>query len=155
MKVVETSELTPQQKQAVHHLWNREYPTQLRHGSITELEGYLNDLHHRKHYLILDEDNEVQGWMLLFERAHESWFAMILNQGLQGKGWGTILLNRAKERGRKLNGWVIDHDHDRKHDGGIYRSPLAFYLKNGFRFEPDQRLENHKISAVKISWVKR
>ena len=39
---------------------------------------------------------------------------MILDSGQQGKGYGTKLLNEAKMDVKKLNGWVIDHDKDKK-----------------------------------------
>lgn len=64
------------------------------------------------------------------------------------------MLNLAKTKELVLNAWVIDHDTDRKKTGEVYKSPLNFYLKQGFKKLPDQRLELDKISAVKIKWVK-
>ncbi|MCB0473527.1 MAG: hypothetical protein KDC56_10755, partial [Flavobacteriaceae bacterium] len=59
-----------------------------------------------------------------------------------------------KEKETELNGWVIDHDNDYKINGELYKSPLNFYLKNGFQKSSDRRLELEKISAVKIKWKK-
>ena len=53
-----------------------------------------------------------------------------------------------------LNGWVIDHNNDKKINGLTYFSPLKFYEKCGFEIQTDNRLELDKISAVKIKWVK-
>ena len=36
--------------------------------------------------------------------------------------------------------------------GKPYRSPLDFYIKNGFKVLPEIRLELPSISAVKIKW---
>jgi hypothetical protein len=52
-----------------------------------------------------------------------------------------------------LNGWVIDHNNDRKKNGLIYVSPLKFYEKCGFEIQNYMRLELDKISAVKIKWT--
>ena len=73
---------------------------------------------------------------------------------MSGKGFGTQLLNLGKEKESVLNGWVIDHDKDKKRNGENYISPLNFYLKNGFEVFPDNRLELEKLSAVKIRWKK-
>jgi hypothetical protein len=53
-----------------------------------------------------------------------------------------------------LNGWVIDHNNDKRKDGLIYISPLKFYEKCGFEIQSDIRLELDNISAVKIKWTK-
>ncbi len=79
---------------------------------------------------------------------------MILDARIQGKGFGRQLLNMAKEKEAKLNAWVVDHDRNLKKNGEIYRSPLDFYLKNGFEKLAESRLESDKISAVKIHWKK-
>lgn len=100
------------------------------------------------------ENNSIGGWYFDFVREQEKWFAIILDSSLQGKGFGTKLLNMAKEKEPELNGWVIDRDTDRKRNGDLYRSPLPFYLKNGFEKISDTRLELEKISAVKITWRK-
>ena len=62
------------------------------------------------------------------------------------------MLKQAKRKESELNGWVIDHNLEKKKNGDYYRSPLNFYLKNGFRTLTTDRLELGKISAVKIKW---
>ncbi len=64
------------------------------------------------------------------------------------------MLELAKRKENELNGWVIDHNIDRKINGEFYVSPLDFYLKNGFVKLPHKRLELDKISAVSIKWTK-
>lgn len=71
---------------------------------------------------------------------------------MQGDGYGTRLLNLAKEKEPVLNGWVIDRNEGVKYNGKPYRSPLEFYLKNGFQTIPGIRLELATLSAVKIQW---
>ena len=38
-------------------------------------------------------------------------------------------------------------------NGKVYKSPLVFYLKNGFEIIENERLELEKISAVKVRWI--
>ena len=87
-------------------------------------------------------------------RDNERWFAIILHSKFQGRGLGTKLLKFAKHQEQELNGWVIDHNRDKKKNGECYTSPLSFYLKNGFEKLPENRFKSQKISAVKIKWKK-
>lgn len=71
----------------------------------------------------------------------------------QKRGLGKAILDRAKLNNDKLSAWVVDSNSFNKSDEGQYRSPLNFYLKNGFRKEPI-RWDSEKIKPVKISWHK-
>ena len=64
------------------------------------------------------------------------------------------MLNTLKNDENTLNGWVIDHNSDKKLNGNIYQSPLEFYIKNGFETLSETRLELEIMSAVKIKWTK-
>ena len=121
---------------------------------ISDFEDYLKNLSQQSHILLLDENKNIRGWYCDFLREKEKWFAIILDSRVKGRGLGTEMLNVAKSKEKILNGWVIDHDGDRMKTGEIYRSPLGFYLKNGFRKLHWQRLELDNISAVKIKWTK-
>ncbi len=92
--------------------------------------------------------------ILILVETNEKWFAMILDSQIQGKGFGTHLLNEAKQSVTELNGWVIDHNNYKKTNGTTYKSPIDFYLKNNFIILSETRLEISKISAVKIKWIK-
>lgn len=63
------------------------------------------------------------------------------------------MLNKLKEDEAVLNGWVIDHDSDKKLNGNYYKSPIEFYQKNGFEIIAETRLELDIMSAVKIKWI--
>jgi len=63
---------------------------------------------------------------------------------------GTLLLNNAEQDEAELNGWVIDHNMDKKENGDLYPSPLNFYVRNGFEVLKDIRFDNGKLTAVKI-----
>lgn len=63
------------------------------------------------------------------------------------------MIVKAKTIESILNGWVIDHDEDKKLDGKRYKSPLKFYGKHNFRTLIANRFENGKLSAVKITWT--
>lgn len=153
-KIIQTNELNEQARQQVFDLWNHEYPVNLSYNSLTEFENYLQNLTKLKHYLLTSATDLVLGWALTFDRDSEKWFAIILSEKIKGKGFGRKILNELKQVESILNGWVIDHNNDKKKNGLTYVSPLKFYEKCGFETQTDVRLELDKISAVKIKWTK-
>jgi GNAT superfamily N-acetyltransferase len=154
MEIVETTEPATSQKESMRELWNEEYPAQLQYATLADFEAYLNGVANKRHYLMMNDDGSIDGWCFSFLRDGEAWFGIIVSGRLQGSGYGTLLLNHAKENAVALNGWVTDHDRYVKADGGPYSSPLGFYIKNGFSVCTDTRLELEKLSAVKITWCK-
>ena len=152
MKISQTKQLSDQHKSGIYDIWNTEYPDHISYTTIADLETYLAGLKESYHFIIVNDYGGLMGWLVTFTREKERWFAMILHQELQGKGYGSRLLNAAKEREKALNGWVTDHDRDKKADGKPYRSPVDFYLKNGFEVLNDTRLEKGQLSTVKIRW---
>lgn len=148
MQLVKTTILTPEQFKQVDELWNTEYPKNLE-GRFGQL---LDGSKRWQHCLILDEKSKIMAWALDFERDDATWFAIIVNSNHQRKGYGKILLNNLKADFDILNGWLIDHNKDKKEDGSYYQSPIQFYKKNGFEILSDQRIEADIISAVKIRW---
>ncbi len=131
-------------------LWNNEYPVQLCYQALSDLDEYLLSLSEPTHYLITNKNNYTVGWAVAFDRDNERWFAIIVDNKSQGKGYGTQLLNMLKKDNSQLNGWVTDHNDYKKSNGNLYPSPLAFYTKNGFELLANERLETENLSAVKI-----
>lgn len=154
MKIIKQTELDQKQKVQIFELWNNEYPEKLAYKTVEEFENYLNNLIEQSHYLLLDEVGQYSGWATTFTRDNEIWFAIIISEKLHRKGIGTKMLNSLKEDKHALNGWVIDHNSDKKSNGSIYKSPLDFYIKNNFNVIDDTRLELEIMSAVKIKWTK-
>lgn len=154
LEIIQTSELNEQAKSQVLDLWNNEYPEKLTYNSLTEFDNYLSNLSNLTHYLLTNKEHLILGWALTFERENEKWFAIILSEKIKGKGLGRKMLNELKKEEQVLNGWVIDHNNDKKKNGQQYISPLKFYEKCGFIILSDVRLELDKISAVKIKWMK-
>lgn len=151
MQIKTSNSLTDFHKNEIVKLWNNEYPSNLVYNSIDEFDEYLNKLTKPKHFIVAEND-EVLGWAVTFLREEELWFAIILDSKVQHKGLGTKLLCKLKEGNDSLNGWVIDRNDFVKNDGMIYKSPILFYLKNNFCICENVRIENEKISAVKIEW---
>lgn len=141
--------LTAEQKSSVLKIWNKEYPKQM-NKSIEELDVYLSELENLVHFLILNIDEEILGWAYKFSRDLQKWFVIILDNTIHKNGWGSKLLLKIIENEVEMNGWVVDKDLYRRSDSTIYRSPLAFYHKNGFISVPESRLESQDLSAVKI-----
>lgn len=152
MKITEQQALTKEQQSQVIGLWNKEYPDTLSYQTEEQFDDYLKGLTELEHMLLTDDQGTLHGWAITFEREGATWFAIILDSQLHGKGLGSKLLDKLKLKHKVLNGWVIDHDRAVKPDGSPYRSPLGFYLKNDFELLPGTRLELDKISAVKIVW---
>lgn len=152
MRIIETQVLSLEQKDSLMQLWNNEYPAKLNLKTIEDFELYLNGLSETKHYLLLDDSDEIQGWTFTFLRENENWFAIILNSEIHGKGIGSLLMSEIKKNNTSLNGWVIDQENEIKYNATFYKSPLQFYIKNDFIICSEIRIENEKLSAVKINW---
>lgn len=152
MTITTHTELDPLRREAARELWNNEYPESLELEAPMDFDEYLNRLSEQLHYLVKDDSGVVKGWAMTFRRDDETWFAMILDQAIHGKGIGSQLLQRMKAGHDGLLGWAIDHEQAIKADGSNYRSPLAFYSKNDFSVDADIRLETPVISAVRVSW---
>jgi hypothetical protein len=152
MQIIEKKELSTEEKIQISEIWNEEYPTTLSFTSQSGFDEYLNSLSNPYHYILQNENNEIKGWACKFERENEKWFAIILNKNAQGKGFGKKFMNAIKHDENRLCGWVIDKENFLKKNGDMYKSPLNFYINNSFNLNPDIRIDNEKLSAVKITW---
>jgi GNAT superfamily N-acetyltransferase len=152
MKILQTTVLTLNQKQSLFELWNTEYPEKIVYHQLSEFDNYLDGLSNIVHYLVVDDQNSILGWAFTFFREEEDWFGIVINSKIHGKGFGMLLLDELKKNKLVLNGWAIDHQNDLKQNNEPYLSPLGFYTKNGFLIHENNRIDNEKISAVKISW---
>lgn len=152
MQIIRMPSLSSSQKKDIVRLWNAEYPAHLNYKDISGFDNYLKGLVKPLHFIISDENECIQAWLVTFTRDEARWFAMILDSSLQGKGIGSQLLIDAKKDETELNGWVTDHNRDVRADGKPYPSPIGFYLKNGFEVLSDIRLEKGPLSTVKIRW---
>ena len=151
MRVRSTSELSTDQKRQIFTIWNEEYPEFLAHKSLDDFESFLEKLENAIHYLAESED-KIIGWVSKFDREGSPWFSIIISSQVQGKGIGSILMNQLKAHSDELNGWVVDRDSYFKVDGEAYRSPMGFYIKNGFEVTSD-RFVNDDFEAVRVSWT--
>jgi GNAT superfamily N-acetyltransferase len=153
LQIYRTVHLDKGARQQLLQLWNAEYPAKLAYNSLLEFEGYLEELSCPTHFLLTNDSALIRGWAFTFEREDKKWFGVILSGAVQGQGWGRKMLDALKQSENELNGWVIDHNNERKINGQSYSSPLKFYEKLGFEVVKEVRLELDKISAVKIRWV--
>ena len=149
----EKEELTQEEQKGLLQLWNKEYPTVVGHPSLDSLSDYLKNLEAPRHKLIKME-GQLMVWFSTFNREGARWFAMIIDERLQGQGLGSQLLSLAKQEHDELLGWATDHDRYTRADGKPYPSPIAFYQKNDFEVLKGQRVEKGQLSAAKIRWRK-
>lgn len=152
MKIIQTQVLTLEQKESLFELWNAEYPERIGYKDLSEFQDYLNGLLSLRHYLLVDDLNIISGWAFTFFREGEDWFGIIIDSKIQGKRFGTLLLDELKSNTPVLNGWATDHQNDVKRNKEPYLSPLEFYTKNRFIVNQNIRMGNDRISAVKIRW---
>jgi GNAT superfamily N-acetyltransferase len=153
LSIVEENKLTEAQVHALRNLWNREYPIVLTYERPEDFVLYLRRLENVRHHLLQNENGIVYGWAFDYDREQEKWFGTIVDSQIQGKGFGSLLLQKLKEKNSALNGWMIDRDSDLKSNGETYKSPAKFYRKHQFILFPHERLGFDKISAIKIKWL--
>jgi len=134
----------------INELWDEEYPTTLA-GRFPML---LDDAIMFKHFLILDQAENVLAWSVYFQKDDEVRFSILVGRSNQGKGYGKQLINAMKNELPEFYGWVIDKPNFIRKDGSSYPSPLSFYLKLGFKILPDQRIDNDMINTVKVTFAK-
>lgn len=152
MNLLQTTTLTLAQQEQVRQLWNQEYPSQLSFAAPNNFQGWLTRLTNARHLLLVAETGSVRGWLTVFRREQAPWFVLIVDSAAHGQGFGTALLAQTKAQKTELNGWVVPHDDYRKLNGDVYRSPVAFYEKNGFAILHDQPLDSAHLSAIRIHW---
>jgi hypothetical protein len=116
MEFIKTTELSKAQRLAVLTLWNNEYPVKLSFAKLADFENYVDKLTHPSHILILNKQQQIIGWYFDFIRNKNKWFAILIESKSHNEGYGSLLLNIAKEIETELNGWVIDHNQDKKQD---------------------------------------
>ena len=152
LKIIRVTHLDDSQKTALADLWNGEYPEQLKFENPLAFKDYLSGLTDAVHYLQLDIGQQIVGWAFKFLRGNDTWFGIILNSKIHQQGFGKLLIEHLKTGEKNLYGWAVDHDHYYKANSEPYRSPLKFYLKNGFTVDGNQRLKSEVLSAVMIHW---
>ncbi len=154
MQFKEIKILDEGQKSEIINLWNIEYPKKLMLRKLSDFEDYLETLDDKHHIVLMDENEKIKGWLTYFIRDNERCFAMLLDSSVQGQGLGSRFLDLAKQENTELNGWIITCETELKPNGENYKSPLGFYLKNGFKMFPELRLEKKGISGIKVQWMK-
>ncbi len=151
-RIITIDSLSDHLKARAHDLWNKEYPRQIQWQKISDFKQYLNSLLARRHRVILDQNDLMVGWYCDFLRDGQRYFAMIIDSGVQRQGFGSQLLKLAQAERCALQGWVVTTDQYIKGNGKPYLPPLAFYHKNGFSVDLDDRLDTETLSTVKIFW---
>jgi GNAT superfamily N-acetyltransferase len=152
--IISTSVLNVKQQAEFLNCWNEVYPLNLKFDDLGKMQSYFDGLQQLQFFLLVDESISATAFSFRFMRDEELWLAMFMPPSMQGKGYGSILLEELTENVDTISAWVVDHDLDVKADGSPYRSPLQFYLKNGFKVQEGVRLEIGAISAAKLIWKK-
>ena len=152
--IIHTHVLNQQQQLELLKCWNDVYPQNLKFDDLAKLKSYFDGLQQVEYFLLIDASIPATAFSFRFIRDEELWLAMLMPPTMQGKGYGSILLEELTENISSISAWVVDHDRDLKSDGSSYISPLPFYLKEGFEIQEGVRLETDTISVAKLIWKK-
>ena len=152
MKIIGTRKLDENQKRTIISLWNQEFPEKVSLSGLKDFNDYLQELSDRHHLILIDHKGSLQGWLMHFIRDDERFFTMVLNSSVQGNGWGSTLLDKAKETNSELNGWIVGSNSELRQDGEPYTSPIGFYKKNGFDVDQNTKTTLKGINVIKIAW---
>ena len=147
-------QLDPAHRAQIRRLWNNEYPRDIHHANQDDTDMYLGGLRDSIHIFFEDNKGNVGAWLSHFYRDGHRNFVMIVDERYQGKGVGSMLLEKAKQITNELHGWIVPEDKYVRSDGKPYRSPEKFYIKNGFKVHKDITSHTHVLSAVKVIWNK-
>ena len=145
MEIIKTKIISETQFEQISQMWNAEFPVVLKDRFSKLLENVEN-----YHHYFIEIENQILAWAADFEKDSELRFSIIVRDDQQGKGFGTLLVNRLKRDLGEFYGWVIDQEEYIKQNGTLYKSPLAFYRKNGFEVLDEIRSGSEIIKAVKI-----
>lgn len=148
MKIHRSVTLSAKHDAEIDALWNTEYPLKLKDRFALLFEDATLTIH----FYVLNQEDEIIAWSVLFEKENDLRFSIIVSSIYQQKGLGSALLTEMKKEGIAFSGWVIDHDTDLKSDETFYQSPINFYLKNGFSLDESCRLNNEMIKAVLVRY---
>jgi len=154
MKFISTKILSEHQQSQIFLIWNNESPKVISYEKVNDLKEFLAHLTEPRHILLIDKDKNVQGWFVDFITNDERWFIVILNSSLQGKSYGSKILDKAKEINSELNGWIINTNDYVLLNGNTYKSPIGFYRKNGFKVFPEIIRKTDELRTIKIGWKK-
>lgn len=143
--------LSDADREAILHLWNTHYPRELCYTDAAELAEYLAGLHHSRHVLVEDTEQNLLGWLCTFERDSSEWFVIILDDKVQRKGLGSRLMEDIQASYASLRGWMLESNDLVRRDGSPYASPARFYSKLGFELA-DEVLEAKGLTFSKILW---
>ncbi len=150
MIITTTKCLTNNQLQQINDLWDAEYQQTL-NGRFPKLLDGVDDYCH----YVIEQEGRVAAWAVHFWKDNERRFSIIVDATHQGSGMGKALMDRLKCDLTEFYGWVVDNNSHLKADGTYYRSPLQFYIKQGFEVLNDQRIDNELLNAVKVRWGSR
>ncbi|MEO7977871.1 hypothetical protein [Flavobacterium sp.] len=68
MEIIQKEVLSLQDKEVILQLWNNEYSEKLNYQSIADFDLYLDGLSDKNHYLLINDENKIEGWAFTFLR---------------------------------------------------------------------------------------
>ncbi len=130
-----------------------EYPKFTREIKFLKFKNFLNQNEERK-IIIATSDEKLIGWLMVSfaDKLGIYHFNMLVHRDFQRTGIGSKLLLNAKEHFNELYGVVVPVNRYKRRDGTQYRSPLEFYLRNGFQLTGKKFIGYKDVTMVEIKW---
>jgi predicted GNAT family N-acyltransferase len=58
----------------------------------------LNDVTNYRHFIIENQQDDIVGWAVLFDKENKTRFSIIVAERFKGKGLGSQLINELKKQ---------------------------------------------------------
>lgn len=151
MKIETQSQLMSEDESSIFNVWNSVYPREVCFNTNGDFSTFLSALAAQTHLIIRDEQRNLLGWLMLFDREGARFFVLLVGEGQSKKGIGTSLVREMMRLEAEVQGWVVPHSHYQRSDGAPYISPMPFYKKLGFE-ELDEVRAKNGLETVRIRW---
>lgn len=140
MNVIRKTELTSKEIGLMLELYNRRMPKSFNKTEDT----FCIDCGEDVEIFMAYEAEVLSGFLSI----REGW-GKLISSGLAGK----LLLEEAKKHNDVLFGWVSTKEGVKNGEGKDYKSPINFYLNNGFKID-ERRNEGLDPTILKVIWKK-
>ncbi len=136
----------------IFEIWQEGFPKNVVFDSLSDFQAFVGRLV-APTFLLTYDSGAVAAFLIYFTRDDNTWFIMAVSQAQQRRGLGRLLIQKAQLLNLSLYGWVVATGGYSLLNNEPYISPLAFYIKQGFRGNFDEKLAAKGLATVRIEWA--
>lgn len=158
MEIRRNTSLTDIEIEELLVIQNKRLPDNL-YTEFDEFKRRLSNYRDPEYITLHDEDDTILGFVILRSIGVDNhrYGILIVDDVAAGNTYGKQIIDAAKESNDNLYGWVYDGDHRKTKDGSKYKSPLTYYITQGFKIDKPKKVhpsveEDGKIKRIK--WEK-